>query len=247
MLCIFTAHSEEVNTYKVILYHKANPPYSFFDNDARAGIFYDIFAEIGALTGLKFEFVTLSVARGRIQFNQGKVDIEPGINPIWRRDELVQGLYSISYAYSNEVILAKNETYTTDVTKFYGEVIGKVRGYGYGDFEQHFGEGKILISDNVSESMLIEQLYNDRFKYIMIGEVTAAYYAYINDKYSDFTVAYEVQRLPVSMRIHPKHPKLLEQINDAIRIMLEEGTIEAIYGKYGFKIRESAPSPSINE
>ena len=237
MLVALFVQGEEPKVYSVILYHKANPPYSYFNNNVRAGIFHDIFKEISKLSGLKFKFVMFSVARGKIQFNQGKADIEPGVNIIWRENEAVPGLFSISYAYSREVILAVNEPYTDDVTKLYGEVVGKVRGYRHGAFEKHFGDDKIITNDNTSERLLIEQLYNKRFKYILIGEATAAYYAHAFEKYSNFTVAYEISKTPVSMRINPKHPQLLEQVNAALETMIADGTITNIYRKYGYVLK----------
>lgn len=237
-LSTFSVLGDENKVYSVILYHKANPPYSFYQSNKPAGIFVDMFEEISKITDLNFEFLSLSVARGKYYFNNGVADIEPGINPVWRVEEPVPGLYSIKFALSREVILSKNDKTITDIEELYGKVLGKVRGYRHGEFEQHFGRNKIKTVDNNSEKLLLEQLFSDRFKYVMIAEASALYYGYIEKKFTNFNIVYEVSNLPVAMRIHPKHKSLLFKINNALKQMKESGAIEEIYQKYGLTTKQ---------
>ncbi|TMP37339.1 substrate-binding periplasmic protein [Pseudoalteromonas rubra] len=226
--------SVQAERFSVLVYHGANPPYNYLEQGEQAGIFKDIFDRIGELTGHEFEFVLLSVARGHKSFESGEIDIEPGVNPSWRQSSRVPGIYSIDYAFSREVVLGRKEANPTrQPESFYGKVMGRVRGYRYGSFERHFGPGKIAVYDNISERELLVQLAHTRLDYIMIGDVTAAYYIANYPAYSGFREVYEISKLPVSMRIQPKRAELKREVDQALRHMLEQGEITQIYHKYG--------------
>lgn len=236
LLILFSQYTFAVQskTYSVVLYHQANPPYSFVEGQNYQGIFIEIFRELSLLTKLDFEFVPLSVARGKLYFEQGKVDIEPGISPIWRKTERIQGLYSISYATSKEIIVSNQARKIEHISELYGQVIGKVRGYSYGEFDKHFADNKLITVDNKSEKMLVEQLYKNRFKYILIGEATAAYYISSFEKYKSFKKVYVISEENVALRVHPRHKNLLPLLNQAIATLIESGKIADIYAKYGY-------------
>ncbi|ESP94336.1 substrate-binding periplasmic protein [Pseudoalteromonas luteoviolacea] len=220
--------------FSVLVYHGANPPYNYIHNHQPSGIFSDLFARLGELTGHTFKLVPWSVARGQKLFDMGKIDIEPGVNPIWRAQRKNPGIYSQPYAYSKEVVLGREgERPTADPKSFYGKVFGRVRGYRYGQFESHFGENKIVLYDNVSEKELLSQLAHKRIDYVMIGDVTAAYYQKHNPHYASFKVVFEISKLPVHMRLQPHLQQLQAELNRALQVMQRNGEIDAIYRQYG--------------
>jgi polar amino acid transport system substrate-binding protein len=231
-------YAKEPKVYSVVLYHQANPPYSFVKEHQKEGIFIDLFHEISLLTNLKFKFVPLSVARGKLYFARGKVDIEPGISPRWRDKEEVKGVYSLSYANSKEIIMANSHKLhpVNHISQLYGKVIGKVRGYSYGDFDRHIGKNGLIVANNKSEKMLVAQLYKKRFDYILIGEASASYFINTEPKYKDFLKVYEVSNEPVSLRVHPNHQDILPVINKALDALIKSGTIAKIYAKYGYSL-----------
>lgn len=220
--------------YQVLVYHGANPPYYYLHQDKETGLFVDIFSELASRTGHEFTFIPLSVARGSRFFDQGKVDIEPGINPLWRQDAKVPGIYTISYAYSREIILGRAGACPKDAVPedFYGALVGKVRGYHYGDFDFHVGSNRIVAYENVSEKELLAQLAHQRLDYIMIGDVTADFYIANQEAYQGFKECYEISRLPVHMRLQPKLTQLQQTMDQALRQMVNDGTVKAIYAKY---------------
>ncbi len=224
----------QANTHTVLVYHGANPPYYFEEQGKPKGIFVDIFQELAKLTSHQFEFMPLSVARGQRYFDQGKIDIEPGINKVWRAEADVPGIYSIDYAFSTEVLLGYQSRCVGKhrPEQFYGALVGKVRGYRYDNFEAHLGEDKIVVYENVSEKELLAQLEHERLDYIMIGSVTADYYISQQPKYRKFQSCYEISRLPVHMRLQPHLTELQTEINIALRRMVNDGKIKSIYAKY---------------
>ncbi|OCQ21541.1 amino acid ABC transporter substrate-binding protein [Pseudoalteromonas luteoviolacea] len=238
ILVILSAFCVRAETYTVLVYHGANPPYNFLADNKQSGIFKDLFQRLGELTGHTFELVPWSVAKGQKLFDEGKIDIEPGVHPSWRSHRLVPGIYTNAYAFSTEVILGRrSDVVVTNPTQLYGKVIGRVRGYRYGDFEQHFGQEKILIYDNISEKELLSQLHYERVDFVMLGDTTADYYKSTVKAYQTFKEVYEISTLPVYIRLQPNLTLLQKQLNKALTQMREHDEIAVIYARYGATLK----------
>ncbi|KZN34227.1 hypothetical protein N480_21730 [Pseudoalteromonas luteoviolacea S2607] len=238
LIVILWGFFARAETYTVLVYHGANPPYNFIANNEQSGIFKDLFKRLGELTGHTFELVPWSVAKGQKLFDEGKIDIEPGVHPSWRLQRGIPGIYTNAYASSTEVILGRQSNVTvTNPAQLYGKVIGRVRGYRYGDFEQHFGRDKILIYDNISEKELLSQLLYKRVDYVMLGDTTADYYRSTVNAYKNFEVVYEISTLPVYIRLQPSLTLLQLQLNKALAQMLQHDEISAIYARYGATLK----------
>ncbi|MDK1288190.1 substrate-binding periplasmic protein [Pseudoalteromonas umbrosa] len=234
LFALLFSSSGAAEHYTVLVYHGANPPYNFIVNGQQSGIFSDIFARLSTLTGHTFELVPWSVARGQKQFDLGKIDIEPGVNPSWRVEGVKPAIYSRSYAHSREVVLGREDGLVVEnPTAFYGKVFGRVRGYRYGAFEAHFGKDKIIVYDNTSEKELLFQLAHKRIDCVMIGDATAAYYQKHSSEYAEFKALYEISKLPVHMRLQPHLTQLQMELDKALSFMLHNKEIEMIYQRYG--------------
>ncbi len=229
--------SAYAETFTVIAYQNANPPYNIrnLDNiNGHSGIFVDIFARIEQLSDDKFEFRFYPVSRALREFDHGLVDIEPGINPSWRQHRKQPGLYSIEYAKSTEVFLFNPGKRVSVKKPIYlsGKTLGVVRGYVYPMLTEAFDSGLIKRVDNVSEFYLLKQLAAKRYDQILIGYDTALYYKKHHPKYQQFEVGDAVSVLSVHMRVHPSKAHLLERLNPILRQMVANGDIEKIYAKY---------------
>ncbi|MCF2857696.1 transporter substrate-binding domain-containing protein [Pseudoalteromonas sp. SMS1] len=237
-ILIFCAFGVRSETYTVLVYHGANPPYNFIANDQQSGIFKDLFTRLGELTGHTFRLVPWSVAKGQKLFDEGKIDIEPGVHPSWRVQRSVPGIYTNAYASSTEIVLGKaNNAVITDPTQLYGKILGRVRGYRYGEFEHHFGKDKILVYDNISEKELLSQLRYGRVEYVMLGDTTADYYKSTVSAYKTFKEVYKISTLPVYMRLQPNLITLQSQLNSALNTMIKNDEIKAIYARYGASLK----------
>lgn len=224
--------SSLATTFNVVLYNGGNPPYSMISENEQSGIFIDIFNRLSQLTGYKFNFMQLPVARGLREFNQGKIDIEPGINKNWRLHQKEVGLYTIPYASSVEVLLGIKHKDINTAIDLYGNMVGVVRGYSYQMLDDHFGKRKIVKVENKSENELLKQLSRDHLDYICIGDITAKYYQLLNPKYRIYEDVIELGNSKVSLRLHPKNHKYLEHFNQALSFMVDNNEIKEIYDKY---------------
>ena len=218
----------------VALYEGANPPYSVIDESGESGIFIDLFDKIEAITPYKFDLVGYPFARVMVEFDAGRVDIEPGVSESWRQQAKELGVYSISYSVSREVIVFKQgkQLDVSSPQDLYGKSIGLVRGYSYPWYDDAFEAKKIIRIDNLSESLLLKQLLYDRVDQIFIGYRTILYYQKMYPEYRSFVVGNVVGEADVKLRIHPSKAYILPDINHALRQLIEAGEIQKIYDKY---------------
>ena len=232
MCSIATPNNAE--TYSVMLYQGANPPYTIIKDNSSSGIFIDLFNEISNVTPYKFVFKNYPAARALQEFDMGRVDIEPGVNEKWRQNTKILGSFTIPYGVSKEVIVFKKENKIKVNTPkdLYGKTIGVVRGYSYPHYDLPFKENKIKKAINRSEKLLLKQLQADRVKYIFIGYRTIKYYIKQNPQYKDIIIGDIVSSVNVKIRIHPHKSYLVNDLNIAIAKLISTGKINDIYQKY---------------
>tara|TARA_R110001592_G_scaffold16668_15_gene70835 strand:+ start:650 stop:1408 length:759 start_codon:yes stop_codon:yes gene_type:complete len=227
------------DTYKVISYDPANPPHniSTIDQQGKAtisGIFADMFHQIGEITGDTFIMVKMPAARAMLEFDLGRVDIEPGINPIWRSNSKEIGLYSIAYERVEEVIVFRSgdEFEVKGPRDLFGHKVGIVRGFTYPRFEASFTNNDINKVLNKSESLLIKQLLAERVDQIFISKSSIQYMKRHLPTLSDIVVGDVVSSVEVMMRVHPTKLELLPKLNKALQQMIDNKSIDKIIAKY---------------
>mgnify|MGYP003386203804 FL=1 len=245
-LCLFFLANVQImswslsaNTYKVISYNPPNPPHNIHTKDAQgnlviSGIISDIFAQIGKITGDEFVMVQMPAARAIIEFDFGRVDIEPGIHPIWRSKTKIKGNYSIPYKSAEEVIVFRSgEQFDVKVQKdLFGRKVGIVRGFTYPWFESAFASGKIKKILNKSEGLLVKQLMAKRIDQIFISKSSIEYMKKNAPSLSNIVVGDVVSSVEVMMRVHPEKIELLPRLNKALKQMIDDKSIEKIIAKY---------------
>lgn len=229
------------NNYTVISYAPANEPYQFAQSHQERGIFFDILQEVGKITGDTFEIKYFPVARALEMFNAGLVDIEPGINPVWRKNAKVPGLYSIAFGKSEEVIVfVPGKRFAVNKPEdLFGKKVGVVRGYQYPKYDPYFESGQIIRINNVSEELLLKQLKAYRVEQIFIGLPTILYKQKLHEEFRELEVGDVISSLDVMMRVHPSKAELLPRLNRAIQTLIETGRMAQIYAHYQFAVTNS--------
>ncbi|TWX58559.1 substrate-binding periplasmic protein [Colwellia hornerae] len=243
-LCFFnilliTSWSVIANTYKVVSYDPANPPHNISTIDQQgntkiSGIFADMFLQIGEITGDTFIMVKMPAARAMLEFDLGRVDIEPGINPVWRSNSKEIGLYSIAYERVEEVIVFRaGDQFDVKTPKdLFGHKVGIVRGFIYPRFESSFAKDEINRILNKSESLLIKQLLAERIDQIFISKSSIEYMKRHLPALNDIVVGDVVSSVEVMMRVHPTKLELIPRLNKALQQMINDKSIEKIIAKY---------------
>jgi polar amino acid transport system substrate-binding protein len=238
-IILLVSCSLSANTYTVISYDPPNPPHNIQikgdqGNVKTSGIISDIFAQIGDITGDEFIMVKMPAARAIIEFDLGRVDIEPGINPNWRSAAKEKGVYSIAYKNAEEVIVFRpgKQFDIKEPKDLFGRKVGIVRGFTYPWFESAFALGQIKKILNKSESLLVKQLMAKRIDQIFISKESIEYMKKNDPTLSNIVIGDVVSSVEVMMRVHPNKLELLPRLNKALNQMIDDKSIEKIIAKY---------------
>ncbi|MBU2712911.1 substrate-binding periplasmic protein [Zooshikella harenae] len=221
--------------FSVVLHGQEDfPPYFFKEGDSFKGFYSDFFDALGQKMGDHFSFHDVPFTRSLLMFETSQVDIEPGVNPEWRAREKVPGLYTVPYAQSIDILLfAPGKRIPVSAPEdLEGKRIGVIRGYQYPSFTQFFQSGAILRVDMTKESQLLGMLELGRLDQIIINKYLALYQMKQHPDYKNFEVGYEVSSVDIMLRIHPNKAEALPRFNNAIKQLIDSGTIEQIWEKY---------------
>lgn len=228
------------------------PPLMFEKSNRLLGIYKELFIEISKISTDTFEFEYAPAARIMSWFNQGKVDIEPGINPIWRRDEKVPGLYSIPFAKSSVVMVTikKNEK-AGKPNKASGQAAekaavlktGAIGGYRYPDLEGKFEKKEWSRVNAKNEEDLLLLLGNKKVDQAIVQNLVAGFLLKSGSvpRASQYVLSEPIETHDIMLRVHPSKASVIPRLNQALKILVDNGTVEKIYGRYALDEPKTVP------
>jgi polar amino acid transport system substrate-binding protein len=221
--------------------------------DSKAGIYYDILQKISERSDFKFEIEFASSSRSNALFEQGSIDIEPGVNPIWRQHSKLVGDYSIPFTKSEDIVLFKSRDLLNppSLENLAGKRIGGIRGFTYPMFSDSFSNGTIERVDLKDGPSLFKFFIAGRVDYIIINKIVAAYwilnhpdYQYLSlpdylqgklnsdDANGSILIGSIISSADLMLRVHPSKKHVLQQLNSIITELITEGEIEGILARY---------------
>ena len=218
MRCIFTillvllpqfliVQSMLADTFRVMRPPYDQPPTFFKENGKDVGIVKDILEELCKITGDNISYIEMPFPRSAVMFEQGKLDIEPALNPVWRRGSLVEGIYTIPYGKSVDVLLFRDKFSYLDVnhpTDLAGKTVGVVQGYRYQDFDEYFESGLINKVKGHNEEKLLEMLHEGRVDLIIIHKPLAQYCMKKYPGYREFVMGNYESKVDLMIRFSSK-------------------------------------------
>lgn len=218
------------------------PPLVFNKNSTLPGVYKEIFIEISKITSDTFEFDYGSAEQLVTRFNQGKIDIEPGINPVWRHSEGVPGLYSIPFSKSSSIMVTlkpasskskKNASKSSE--KGRPLKTGLVKGYQYPNLMAHFKDKTWVPVLADSELKLLTLLKQKKIDQAVIEQFVMDFFlrSKKNTVSNQYILSKPLETLDVMLRVHPDKASAIPRFNDAIKKLIESGTIKKIYNHYG--------------
>jgi len=208
------------------------PP--FMSIDSQIGIYHDIFESISRDTGYIFEIECFPSARVKMNFESNLIDIEPGVNPTWRKGSKVPGQYTIPFAKAVDVVLFRPGQHipVDGPESLKGRAVGAIRGYIYPGFTDSFTKNEIIRVDLIDEPKLLKFLVAGRVDQIFINKSVAQYWILKNESYRNYVIGDVIGDVDVMMRVHPSKKQEIERLNKAIKNLSTSGEIEKIFGKY---------------
>ncbi|WP_320171995.1 transporter substrate-binding domain-containing protein [Maridesulfovibrio sp.] len=220
--------------FRVLSYSSSYPPYSFKEGSSETGIIRDLFKALAKETGDIFKFIDVPFNRGQYQFDNGKIDIEPMCNPAWRKKSSVQGLYSIPFATSDEILLFNADKYTPTYSPddLIGKTVGTVRGYSYLVYGPYFEDGRIRSYPMENDGKLIQMLVAGRLDQAILDKEYAQYQIKKENLQGKLVAEKPFVAIDMMMRVHPDKKDALPRLNKALQKLISNGTIEGIYDRY---------------
>lgn len=208
------------------------PPLYFKKGSPDTGIYVDILYEIGRITGDDFKKKYYHTPRKYEMFEENLIDIEPGINPAWRKKHKDISIYTIPFGRAIDVMLfRKGARFSVkNITDLKGKNVGTVRGYVYPGYMEYFNYGRIKRDDSMNEEQLLRKLIKKRTDLAFINKTVAQYL--ISLHHYDCEYGNIIGDVEIMFRLHISKKYALERLNKALKKLLENGTIDKIYAKY---------------
>lgn len=231
-LCLWTAAQAGLaETFEVGFYNY--PPMMI--EDGRRGIYQDILDELAELTGDRFDVQYLPYPRIGLLFEDGQLDIEPGVYPGWTQGRATPGLFSAPFGKVVDVLVfAPDKAFPVrEPEDLRGKSVGMVRGYAYPELAPLIESGQLDRRNGLNEQQLLSMLARSRFDQIIVNKAVAQYNLMAIPEYKRLQIGDVISSYDVSMRVHPRHAAWLESLDEAIMQLKQQGVIDRIYARYG--------------
>ena len=205
------------------------PP--FMDEKTKDGLYIQLMKSIQAHTKFEFKWVFYPYARLDHLFHQGKVHLEIGSSPAWNINKPTPGPFTDSFYAIEDVTVYASNQYQHIVGKNTkgSQSIGVVRGYQYPIFDQVLAQQAIKKVERSDEDELLQLLINERIHQVFINQQVFEYLRQQNPEYNQLTMGDVVGHYDVAIRVHPDHADLIPILNQAIKQLKVDGTIERLF------------------
>lgn len=208
------------------------PPYYWKDDTGGyQGLFIEVLETLSEETGIYFSYQSLPQARIRLYMLAGRLDVEPGIAPKWRRKkgEAEASVFTDPFMMAEEVYVVsgmKNLTKPrrSDLAEFkFCSVLG---------FAKPARDDKENIQELLSEAQILGMLDKGRCDYAMLPlgvlnylQRTGAYSVTHSDPFVRFALR---------LRLHQRHKDLVPVLNEALTKMKQDGRLAKILEDYQY-------------
>ena len=238
-LCVFAfaACGDEQKSEDNVLTMATNaefPPYEFYDGETVVGIDAEIAAAIAEKLGMELEIVDTAFDSIIPAIVAGKYDMGmAGMTVTEERLEEVN--FSDSYATGVQVVIVKSDSAITTVDDLFGDnnyTIGVQTGttgdlYSTWDIED---EGLGTVSRFNKGADAVEALKIGKVDCVIIDNEPAKAFVADSADLKILDTAYAEEQYAIA--VSKDNPELLEKINQALKELTEDGTIQKIVDKY---------------
>ncbi len=225
-----TAPTAEKNEGELIMgTNAAFPPYEMMaDDGSYTGIDVEIATAIAEKLGKKLVVKDMEFDSLISAVENGVVDIVlAGLTVNEERLEKVN--FSTSYAKGVQVIIVKDGSEIADVDGLEGKVIG-VQAGTTGDIYCTDDFGQENVKQFANGSLAVQALLNDQVDCVVIDNEPAKAFVAANDGLNILDTEYANEDYAAA--IAKGNTELLESFNAALAELTEDGTVDAIIGKY---------------
>ena len=216
----------------VMATNAAFPPYEYYEGEEIVGIDAEAAAAIAEKLGLELEIVDMDFAAIINAVASGKVDI--GMAGMTVTDVRLQSVnFSDAYATGVQVIIVKEGSPIASLDDLYAE------GAAYKIGVQEATTGDIYCTDDFGDEIVYKYkngpdavlaLLAGKVDCVIIDNEPAKAFVRDNEGLIILDTEYAVEDYAIAIALD--NVDLLEQINDALYELMEDGTLSAIVAKY---------------
>jgi polar amino acid transport system substrate-binding protein len=238
MVCSASSLAAAAEVFKAALMGDMEP-FVFAEGDAFNGVYPKVMQELARRIGLEIELVQCPAKRCELWMQSGKADMIIGMRDTPERKVYVEFLTVPHRVGSTRVfyLLRGNGSRLQRYEDLYGLRIGVELGTRY--FEPFDSDPKITREEAPLQELNFQKLLKGRVDAVLTPEDRGEYYLSklgIRDKVERAAYVYK-DSLPRYIGISRKSPLMTryDQLNKAMRDMVESGSLERIYDDYYFK------------
>ncbi|HCM47998.1 MAG TPA: hypothetical protein DIS98_11015 [Colwellia sp.] len=210
-------------------------PYSIeIGEQLYGGIIKDIATELAGELDIAVTFVKTPRKRIERYLENNTVHLVLITNPAWlTNSEKLQWSESIFIEKNMMVVKADNTNKYQELIDFRGMIIGTVRGYTYPTLQPFFDQEKFIRYDVSNLNVNFIRLDLRRIDALVDANILINYQLKKSNNAQDFTVLpLIVSEHNIQAALSPNAPITLTQFNQALKILKDQGVIDAILKKY---------------
>ena len=206
----------------------AFPPYEFYEGEKMVGIDIEIAEAISQYLGYELKMHDMEFANIIASIENGKVDggiAGMSVSP----DRQENADFSAAYAKSVQLIILTKDSPIQSIDDLEGKKIGAQMGttgaiYAADDF----GEENVQSFNTHADAIMAMQSKN--VDAVICDEQTAKSFLETNDELKVMDTAYSEEEYAIALSKGNK--ELLDEVNEALKVLTEDGTIQKIIDKY---------------
>lgn len=225
-----SVYAEDKDTW-IMAINATFPPFeSIADStDSYVGIDIDIADYIAEKLGVELEIQDMQFSALVPTMQSGRADlIISGISPTKEREDVLD--FTDSYYYPmNSIICAKGSDYET-LDTLEGKKIGVSMGTSYAEIAQSVEGAEVAELD--STPLVVQDILSGRCDAGIFDATQAAVFVQENDGLEMHIIESEITREDSFAIALPKGSEYVEQINEILAEMMEDGTFHDILVKY---------------
>lgn len=190
------------------------------------GTHVELLNRIANLSGFTVEYRMVPQARLIAEFNAGKIDIEPGIAPVWRpaMADQTSSRYTAAFMNMEDVLVVAQGTVvpviatTDDLIKLNGLRVGQVRGF--------FIPPGVQVIECVDELTIARKVHARQWDAgIMNGSVARWYKA---QNHFSYEIRAPFASTPVAFRVRVGHERWVARMDRALEKLRRSGELSRI-------------------
>ena len=234
-ICVFAACGKKDDNVLTMATNAAFPPYEYKDGDKIVGIDAEIAAEIAKKLDMELEIVDIEFGSIVSGVQSGKFDM--GMAGMTVTDERKKSVnFSDTYATGVQVVIVKEDGNIKTLDDLAGEdvkigVQQDTTGDIYAsDKPENGGYGEDHVVRYKTGADAVEALKTGKVSCVIIDNEPAKSFVKANEGLKILDTEYVTEDYAIA--VAKNNPELLEKINNALKELKEDGTVDKIIAKY---------------